>query len=1295
MGRLTDGAIDITSQNRAPVGGVSRRPRRTTKYLIIHYTAGGSISSAVGTLNLKGLAYHYFVDKDNKVYLYTPDNVFSYHAGNINNDAVSISLVGGGPDKPKGPYLGEQDIRRRPSQIQTAVQLGEELIAKYNIKRENIYGHGELPGADKTADEGITVATQLRAGTPKAPLPPDAGKAGGTRSNRGGFTGGVIPRSNGIVTGPDPFSSAPPISPYIATVESLHPFIQYELTRRRNAAETANTYMPFVKLTSLSKVLKSNLTDKTTSEYCKNSPNGDAEREKWIQECADSDTYCPTLGIHGEPHTIFENIYSPVGNRSIVAYASQKDRNNPTVITRVPVVVADAAKDPPNIPPPGIISLIAERSTAGPMGVRGGLFKATINIRAYSIGQVDTLLRYFLRPATRVVLELGRKSSNTGEEIDTSDTMFRTFDWKRSLGNDNDGNDTTISGELGPLVTLKKGQRDFIEKYIYGNLGNYEIFIGYVVRFDLKFTKENGYDISLIIHSLQQYEVPVVGTGVNSLNPSNSVPNPCDAVDIVDYFNPPSGWRRNSLKTLMTSGKGITQYPTHIIELVGPGTNSTSGGAESSGWLVTWQFFVDVMLNDTEEGILSVFQLGAEDQKTKDFLKSSVIRPIQRLVSGSSTSLNSNEVSWSPTLRSVDPNVMIIYNPSAQENVIQTNIEEITQTLESLGDISQEERDNILTSFNSSSVQERIMNNSPVGGFTEVNNSGTSYLTKGVWLNTNAIMNAFSGADTISVAVNNLLTAMNNATRGFWNLQLLSNDVDNPGMHVIDAGISKKPKYLERRAPEKDRPQPMQQDIFNVQTSDLSISKLVEGLELGAKDEKGIWHPNYLYVFNRKLQTSQDDDVGGELLDVTLESSLPQVIAVQAIAGVGGQMQRGTLNAIDIEELRSIALYDVYPKENKVQSNSPCAPTPTDAGPRPSEIPQGFVNLIITTLGGQSAVYNNQTVDSSDISNIQQQIIDEWKGGLSVCKEPGPNLSDEDKIKQQKLCEEEVRNRTKVFDDYRGKLGQSVRESYETQRPGYLSLIKQYSGTYGMAIDLIEYDVSKMSKNLDRESHIAQQEGKPHSFNSSNLTKTLVNLTMPGIGGIQLFQSFGVDRVPSILDRGYYVVTKVDHEFSVENGWITKVQGRFRYNPPTPTARVEGRTPPTAPTTPTTPATSAPTAGSRPQGASSRSAAREQVRQQLNEPLPNPPWTDEYIVRQREIRVRLLNPTTRADIAAARSANISQQKRTEMITEVARLNRDIQRRIDDYKQRKVAVPQILSPLESILRNNIDDATRVR
>lgn len=925
------------------------------------------------------------------------------------------------------------------------------------------------------------------------------------------------------------------VSPYIATLESLHPFIQYELTRRRKSTETANVYMPFVKLTSLTKILKSNLSEGGLS----------------LQDEVSDDVYCPSLGVHGEPEISYEDIYSPNDNKSIVGYATKITNGVPE---RVRVVVEDASKDPPNIPMPGIISVQTERNTAGPAGVRGGLFRATINIKAYSTGQVDALLRYFLRPATRVILELGRKSSNVAEEF-PSDKYFRKFNWKRPIDE--------ISKEIEGLVTLKDSQQKFIQDYIYGNFGNYEIFIGYVVKFDLKFTKDNTYDIVLTVHSVQQYEIPVISTGVNSINPSNSVQNPCDSVDIIDYFNPPSSWRRNTFNKLMTTGKGLT-HSQHIIPLTGPGTTATTGGAQSPGYLITWEFFVNILLNDTEEGILSVFQLKNEDEKTKQFLRSSVIKPINVTERVGKENLNANEVSWSPSLRSVDPNVMVIYNPIAQRNSVQTNAESIVEVLQALGDIQQEERGVLEESFRISTVKQRVTDSaSPVGTFSP-NENGTSSLTKGVWINTNAIIDAFSGADTLSTALNRLLTSMNNATRGFWNLQLLSNDVENPGIHVIDMGLSKKQNT--NRNPILQRPTALSMDLLapNLSNNDDVERIIVSDLNLGTKTESPTgskWTPNYLYLFNRRLQRADigdtPADIGGELLNVSLESNLPQVIAVQAIAGVGGQTQRGTLNSIDIEQLRQISLYDVFPKQadNKCPDNSPCSQASTPTPPKPTEVPDDFVNAIVGTLEGNISVYRGEQFTAASIEPTKQTLIDEWKKTLesSVCKTPADD--DPEKLTKIRDCELAIAQRTTIFDSYIADLRSARRETYETYRPGYLELVRQYSGMYGMAIDLIEYDISKLSKQLDRESVTPEKVGQPHPFNSSNLTKTIVDLTMPGIGGIQLFQSFGVDRVPSILERGYYVVTKVAHDFSTDTGWVTKIQGRFRYNPPDETTK--------------------------------------------------------------------------------------------------------------------------------------------
>ena len=145
------------------------------------------------------------------------------------------------------------------------------------------------------------------------------------------------------------------ITPYIASLESFHPKIQYELTRRRYSSETANTYIPFVKLTSLMKVKSSNLpTDVQAANY-------------------------PSLGLHGQSNVSFDDIYSSQNNKSIVGYAIETTTNK-----SVPILVENSEKDPIGIPMPGITSLNVERNTAGAMGVRGGLMRATIKISAYS-----------------------------------------------------------------------------------------------------------------------------------------------------------------------------------------------------------------------------------------------------------------------------------------------------------------------------------------------------------------------------------------------------------------------------------------------------------------------------------------------------------------------------------------------------------------------------------------------------------------------------------------------------------------------------------------------------------------------------------------------------------------------------------------------------------------------------------------------------------------------------------------------------------------------------------------------
>lgn len=921
------------------------------------------------------------------------------------------------------------------------------------------------------------------------------------------------------------------LSPYLATLESFHPHIQYELTRRRNSAETANTYMPYVKLTSLLSVQGKDL------------QGIDADNQNTLPASF------PSLGLHGygaEQYT-FDKIYNPTDGRSIVGYARAADGGGV-----IPLVASSAETDAPNLPIPGIVSINTERSTTGPMGVRGGLFKATINIKAYSVGQLNTLLKYFLRPATRVVLELGRTSSSHYEQNFSKEksvdgkTFFSKFDWSR-MGSEIDNED-----KLDKMVKGELGQREFIEKYIYNNFGDYEIFIGYVVNFKLNYTKDNVYDIELLVHSVQQFELSTKNTGVQSGN-NPAVSNICTAVEIVDFFNPNSYWRSNSFKNLLTKYV-TTGQPTgrlemagidggwfgHVIPLLDQETAPNVAELKGPGFLISWEFFVDVVLNSNTEGLLSVFQQ-SEGSSVLQYLRSGLISPV-KTNSGSKYELNQNEVGWNKYLRSVDPNTMIIYNKVAQQYAEEIKFNSVIPRMSAAGKLSPEERTKLTNAAGNGSLR-LALETSEVGSFDENSpGSGVSTLTRGVYLNSNAIIDAFMSTDTVSMALNKLLTAMNNATQGYWNLQLLSSE-EMSGLHVIDVGISKEPSSIE------ETPEIQEEALIPTNLTDNFEGKLTL---FKAKP--------YLYVFNRRsTRFGQNDAIGGELLDINISSNLPNVVAVQVIAGIGGVGEEGTKAAIDIEELKRLtpAAYRTYAEPTSTGRGTCEGERGTVAAPRTEAMDPRIAEELFKQLLNveRSEDISKTTGTNKTITDIIEDFkkieLDRWVERSTryqtkaATKPSDVELGEEVEYITEVIAptEQEKEARLALINSDIARLQAVVEQEFEKQSKGLNAFVRQYGASFGTTIDFYEYDISRLMNNL----HINKEEFEVHPFNSSNLTKTIVDLTLPGIGGIQLFQSFLVARVPNIIRRGFYVVTKVAHEFSVDKGWITKIQGRFRF----------------------------------------------------------------------------------------------------------------------------------------------------
>ena len=70
------------------------RARKPTK-IVIHHTAGGSLSGAVSHLKKLGLGYHYLIDKDGSVGMYVPPEKLAYHSFRRSGDSIGVSYVGG------------------------------------------------------------------------------------------------------------------------------------------------------------------------------------------------------------------------------------------------------------------------------------------------------------------------------------------------------------------------------------------------------------------------------------------------------------------------------------------------------------------------------------------------------------------------------------------------------------------------------------------------------------------------------------------------------------------------------------------------------------------------------------------------------------------------------------------------------------------------------------------------------------------------------------------------------------------------------------------------------------------------------------------------------------------------------------------------------------------------------------------------------------------------------------------------------------------------------------------------
>ncbi|MEH3478091.1 N-acetylmuramoyl-L-alanine amidase [Enterobacter cloacae] len=148
-GIVDKGAYELDTRHQAQAA----YPR--IKVLVIHYTAD-DFDSSLATLTDKNVSSHYLIpanppapDGKPRIWQLVPENELAWHAGisfwrgtnRINDTSVGIELENRGWQKTAGV---KHFTPFETAQIVTLVPLAKDIIARYNIKPENVVAHSDI-----------------------------------------------------------------------------------------------------------------------------------------------------------------------------------------------------------------------------------------------------------------------------------------------------------------------------------------------------------------------------------------------------------------------------------------------------------------------------------------------------------------------------------------------------------------------------------------------------------------------------------------------------------------------------------------------------------------------------------------------------------------------------------------------------------------------------------------------------------------------------------------------------------------------------------------------------------------------------------------------------------------------------------------------------------------------------------------------------------------------------------------------------------------------------------------------
>ena len=593
------------------------------------------------------------------------------------------------------------------------------------------------------------------------------------------------------------------------------------------------------------------------------------------------------------------------------------------------------------IPPPGITKVTVSRAKNGTLAM------ATMEISVPSLVQLENLHRTFLIPGVGMILEWGQQftpelNPSLGELPDISANLFP---WRDR---------TKLMKILNKLAISQLGLEEILKDYVYPTQGQYMWMFGRVANFSTKSNSDGSFNCTVKI--VGPSEDSFAYSTQNTIIPSkdSSTANFCatDTNSVESYFTETT--EGTNLKTLLDKTLKGGPWKQHVQILVGgnkkggdpaateqsPVISQNDFADAENAYFMTWRFFVNVVLNSTDENYKGLKYLFSTIMSQDELKKIGLLLPYATGDDRTNTQVENlkyindpmeSYVGMNKFLRSVDPSTLIIVNEKAaqlaeandQYNIPTSKVKFFEPTTEALLF-----KDRGL--FEESTKADELAED-------------RGFLSSGVWLNHKAVAECMLGSTTILRGIVSLLERMNHATKNYWKLVIDTAEPMEGSEHsfnymVVDANFR--------------------------ESSDRSVSKFIDKV----------------HTFNKYVRTDSTTGklIGSELTECSIDLSLPKRLFTQI----------ATLGLVQPEDMQKIS--DAGKTKDELAEEAAAA-AKTGIGPtKPPKISDPNDTLremfAITSLAGVDTDGNfNDNIQGPDITILPKTARAEQLKAAGIC----------------------------------------------------------------------------------------------------------------------------------------------------------------------------------------------------------------------------------------------------------------------------------------------------------------------